>query len=372
VVEVCKNLQAFAHAKANLNRIIPAEGVMKTRLFSFYSQCVLCVLGGLFCIALLSCGGSDTDTQRKKEVVVYAYDSFTAEWGPGPELEKRFEAATGFDLRLVSCGDAGQVLSRSSLEKKNPQADVLVGIDNNLIELARSAGVLSPYKSANGKAVPEELILDRDWLLTPYDWGYFAIIFDTASGLTPPASLEDLTKPEYAKKLILMDPRTSTPGTGFLAWTLGVYGKDHLAYWNRLKGSILTMAPGWDTGYGLFTSGEAPLVISYTTSPAYHVEFEGTDRYKALIFPEGHTAQIEGMGLVKGAKNSAGGKAFIDFMLTEEAQGVLPLTQFMYPVSAAVKLPASFDAAPRSDKLLSVPSAEVSAALDGVMAVLSK
>ena len=72
------------------------------------------------------------------------------------------------------------------------------------------------------------------------------------------------------------------------------------------------------------------------------MEYDKTDRYKALIFSEGHTVQIEGLGLVKGAKNPKAAKAFIDFMLTDEAQSVLPLTQWMYPVSKTVKLPDSY------------------------------
>ncbi len=346
---------------------------MKTRLFSFFFIISLSVsLGSFFAL-----GASDApvkaDSARQKEVVVYAYDSFTADWGPGPALVKLFEAKTGYRLTLVSCGDAAQVLSRAALEKASPNADALVGIDNNLLDLARKEGVLKGYKPVNAdKIVAEDLRLADDWLLTPYDWGYFAMIFDTASRLAPPASLADLTRPEYAKKIILMDPRTSTPGTGFLAWTVAVYGKDYADYWTKLKGNILTLAPGWDAGYGLFTAGEAPLVISYTTSPAYHVEFDKTDRYQALIFPEGHVRQIEGVGLVRNAQNARGAEAFIDFMLTEEAQNVLPLTQWMYPVSPTVKLPESYKAAPKATKTLSVSSAEVTASVAPVISILAK
>jgi len=340
---------------------------MKTRLFSFFLILSLFVsLGALV-------AGGKPDAARSYELVVYAYDSFTADWGPGPELVKLFEEKTGYNVTLVSCGDAAQVLSRAVLEKKAPAADVLVGIDNNLLDAARRAGVLRAYKPANAdKIVAKNLVLADDWLLTPYDWGYFAMIFDTASGITPPASLDDLLKPEYAKKIILMDPRTSTPGTGFLAWTLAVYGKNHTDYWTKLKPNILTLAPGWDTGYGLFTAGEAPLVISYTTSPAYHVEYDKTDRYRALIFPEGHMAQIEGLGVAKNAPNPAAAEAFVDFMLTEAAQAVLPLTQWMYPVSASVKLPASYDAAPRAGKTLTVASSTVTASVDPVISILAK
>jgi thiamine transport system substrate-binding protein len=351
---------------------MPAEGMMtKSRHISFF----LTISFFIVSTAVFAVGTPDgvkSQSLEPKELVIYAYDSFTADWGPGPELVKRFEAKTGYKVTMISCGDAAQVLSRAVLEKKSPQSDVLIGLDNNLLDAARKEDVLAPYKPTTAAIVPSDLILANDWLLTPYDWGYFAMIFDTASKITPPASLEDLTKPEYAKKIILMDPRSSTPGTGFLAWTLAVYGKNYIDYWTRLKPNVLTLAPGWDTGYGLFTSGEAPIVISYTTSPAYHVEFDKTNRYQALIFSEGHPAQIEGLGLSKGAKNPKAARAFIDFMLTDEAQDVLPLTQWMYPVSKTVKLPESYKAAPKATKTLSVPSSAVTAAIDPVISVLSK
>ncbi len=340
---------------------------MKTRIFTFFLLSSLMVAAGQ-----LAAKGSSEAATASNEITVYAYDSFTAEWGPGPELAKRFTGKTGIAVNLVSCGDAGQVLSRAVLEKKDVRADVLVGLDNNLIDAARKAGVLASYKPAGADVVPAGLRLADDWLLTPYDWGQFAMIFDTASGIEPPSSLADLASPRFAGKIILMDPRTSTPGTGFLAWAMAAFGKDWPDFWTRLKGNVLTVAPGWDAGYSLFTSGEAPLVISYTTSPAYHVEFENTERYEALIFPEGHVAQIEGLGLAKGAKNPEGAKAFIDFMLTDGAQEVLPLTQFMYPVSPSVTLPASFKAAPMAPKTLTVASADVTAAIDKAVTILSK
>lgn len=339
---------------------------MKTHLYIFILLCTS--------ISIAFAGAKpEADEVRLNEVVVYAYDSFTADWGPAPELEKLFEEKTGYTCEIISVGDAAQVLSRAVLEKNAPAADVLIGIDNNQVLRAKAQDVLMPYKPVNADSiVASELILDDDWLLTPYDWSHFALIYDTESNIPAPTSLEDLKKPEYAKKIILMDPRTSTPGLGFLAWTMAVYGDDYLNYWKALKPNILTMAPGWDTGYALFTAGEAPLVVSYTTSPAYHVEYDDTDQYKAIIFDEGHIMQIEGAGLVKGALNEAGGKAFLDFLISQEAQAVLPLTQWMNPVNTAVVLPNSYTAAPQAKKSLTIDTQKLEAAIVQVINVLAE
>ncbi|MDR2897434.1 MAG: thiamine ABC transporter substrate-binding protein, partial [Spirochaetaceae bacterium] len=271
--------------------------------------------------SLAAGGKKDSSAERQEEVVIYTYDSFVSEWGAGPELTRLFQEKTGYKVTMISTGDGGQLISRAVSELSDTRADVIFGIDNTMAKRAVEAGIMEAYEPANaGSIIAQDLSLDEGWHLTPFDWSYFAIIWDSLSGIPAPESLEDLTKPVYEKKFILMDPRTSIPGLGFVTWTKAIFGDGNGDYWQRLKPSILTMSPGWDTGYGLFTSGEAPLVISYITSPAVHVEYDNTDRFKALVFPEGHPVTIEGAGILKGAKNLEGAKAFMDFLITEEAQ----------------------------------------------------
>ena len=87
---------------------------------------------------------------------------------------------------------------------------------------------------------------------------------------TPPTSLDALVNGDAAQKIVLQDPRTSTPGLGFMLWMKSVYGDKSKQAWSKLKDRVLTVTPGWSEAYGLFTKGEAPMVLSYTTSPAYH------------------------------------------------------------------------------------------------------
>jgi thiamine transport system substrate-binding protein len=108
------------------------------------------------------------------------------------------------------------------------------------------------------------------------------------------------------------------------------------------------------------------------TSPAVHVEYDNTDRFKALVFPEGHPVTIEGAGILKGAKNLEGAKAFMDFLITEEAQNVMPLTQWMYPVNRNVVLPESYRAAPDAGKIVTVDPETAIEARNEVMELLAK
>jgi thiamine transport system substrate-binding protein len=296
---------------------------------------------------------------KAADLVIYAYDSFVSEWGTGPKVIPKFERAHNVSVEVISVGDAGQVLNRAIIEKKNPKADVILGIDNNLLAKALDEGVLEPYRSPNLSLVPKELVFDKTYHVTPFDHGYFAICYDSLKLTNPPASLADLLKPEYRGKIILQDPRTSSPGLGFLLWTVAVYGESYAGYWEKLKPNILTITEGWDTAYGLFTGGEAPMVLSYTTSPAYHVEFEKNTRYRALVFKEGNYRQIEGVGILKGAKNPTLARKFVDFVLTEDFQSEIALTNWMFPVNPKTVLPESYRYAPKPLKALTLTSAEI-------------
>ena len=292
--------------------------------------------------------------EEKTTLTVYCYDSFSSEWGAGPIIAQSFTEATGIEVEFYAPGDALTVLNQLIFEKDNPRADVVVGLDDSMLSRALEEGILQAYRPSGLDRIPGDLVIDVEHRLIPYDYGHFAINYDSQRLTNPPKSLEDLTEERFSDKLILMDPRTSSPGLGFLLWTVGVYGDDWQDYWYRLKDSILTITDGWSQGYSLYTSGEAPLVLSYASSPFYHAEYEDTNRYKAAEFSDGHVRQIEGMAVVAGNSNREAAEAFIDFMLERESQKTLVMSNIMQPVIEDIELPKSFDAAIRPSKTVDV------------------
>ncbi|QEN08630.1 thiamine ABC transporter substrate-binding protein [Oceanispirochaeta crateris] len=299
-------------------------------------------------------------TMEKKVLNILCYDSFASEWGPGPALVEQFTAKTGIEVQLNAPGDAVMILTRAIMEKDDPTADLIIGPDNNLLARTLNEGILQPYDAPALAEISSELKFDSSNHLLPFDWGYFAICYDSEVLSNPPSSLEDLTKPEYAKSLVLMDPRTSSPGMGFLLWTRAVYGEDYLDYWNRLAPSVLTVTESWSSGYGLFTSGEAPLVLSYSTSPVYHKMWEESERYKALNFAEGNYLQVEGVGIIKGAAHPDAARQFIDFMLSPEGQLIIATNNIMMPAVTSTELPEAFDMAFYSENPLLLDKEEIS------------
>src|SRR5215510_4730889 len=232
-----------------------------------------------------------TAARAEGTLTVYTYESFTAEWGPGPQVEKAFEAECGCDLKFVSVADGVALLNRVKLEGQSTKADVVLGLDTNVTAEAKATGLFAPAGiDQSALAVPGGW---KDDSFVPFDYGYFAVVYDTEKVPSPPKSLAELVDGDPKIKIALEDPRTSTPGLGLVLWVKSVYGDKAAEAWTKLKRRVLTVTPGWSEAYGLFTKGEAEMVLSYTTSPAYHEVAENTQRYQAAAFAEGHYLQIE-------------------------------------------------------------------------------
>lgn len=297
---------------------------------------------------------------QQKELTVYTYESFTAEWGPGPQVEKAFEAQCGCDLNFVSVADGVALLSRVRLEGKNTKADIVLGLDTNLTAEAGATGLFAPSGvDTSAVSVPGGWTDDT---FVPFDYGYFAVVYDAQALPTPPASLADLVDGDPAQKIVVQDPRTSTPGLGLLLWVKSVYGDRAPDAWAKLRKRVLTVTPGWSEAYGLFTKGEAPMVLSYTTSPAYHLIAEKTDRYKAAAFAEGHYLQVEVAAMTtKGAANPLA-KDFLAFMTGPGFQDVIPETNWMLPAGRTDRpLDPAFETLVKPAKTLAIPPQDVAA-----------
>jgi thiamine transport system substrate-binding protein len=159
---------------------------------------------------------------------------------------------------------------------------------------------------------------------------------------TPPTSLKALVNAPDDIRIVIQDPRTSTPGLGLLLWVRSVYGDDAGEAWASLSPRIVTVTKGWWDAYSMFLDGEADMVLSYSTSPAYHIVVDGTDKYRAAAFDEGHYMQVEVAAMLKNAPQPELARQFMDFILSSDFQSVIPTKNWMYPAGKA-DLPEAFD-----------------------------
>ncbi|RWQ28306.1 thiamine ABC transporter substrate binding subunit [Mesorhizobium sp.] len=337
---------------------------MRTFLYTLVSAVLLA--------ATVLAGTGPASAQEK--LTVYTYESFTAEWGPGPAVKKTFEAECGCILEFVAVADGVALLNRVRLEGAATKADIVLGLDTNLTAEAKATGLFSRHGAVIDVKVPGGW---SDDIFVPFDYGYFAVVYDTEKLKTPPKSLKELVEGNADEKIVIQDPRTSTPGLGLLLWVKSVYGDKAPEAWAKLKAKVLTVTPGWSEAYGLFTKGEAPMVLSYTTSPAYHMVAENTQRYQAASFDEGAYLQIEVGGITKsGAKNPLA-KQFLTFMTGPKFQDVIPETNWMFPAGKTEKpLNPAFDKLVKPTKTLLLSPEEVAANrkawVDEWLSVMSK
>ncbi len=234
------------------------------------------------------------------------------------------------------------LLSRLKLEGKHTKADIVLGLDTNLTADARATGLFAPH----GLVVEHTSLPDKwtDSIFLPYDFGYFAFVYNKSRLANPPGSLKDLIENPDAPKILIQDPRTSTPGLGLLLWVKKVYGDKAEAAWEQLSPRIVTVSKGWSEAYGLFLKDEAAMVLSYTTSPAYHIIAENKENFAAAKFAEGHYQQIEVAGMLTSSKQPELAKKFLSFMLSEKFQSIIPTTNWMFPAALpANKLPEAFN-----------------------------
>ncbi|WKK25609.1 thiamine ABC transporter substrate-binding protein [Streptomyces olivoreticuli] len=306
--------------------------------------------------ALAACGsGGSGAAGGGKTVTLVSHDSFNVSDG----VLKEFEKQSGYTVKVLKSGDAGAAVNQAILSAKHPQGDVFFGVDNTLLSRALDKGLFTPYEAKGLDRVPKALQADAaQHRVTPIDTGDICVNYDRAyfadHKLAPPQSFDDLIKPEYKNLLVTENSATSSPGLAFQLGSIAKYGDyGWQDYWKKLKANGVEVVDGWEQAYnqrfsgsaaGRKAKGDKPLVVSYASSPPAEVMDVKPEPKEAPTGVATGTCfrQIEFAGLLSGAKNTEGGKALIDFLLSKKFQEDMPLTMFVNPAAQDAALPGLF------------------------------
>ncbi|MGA0282178.1 MAG: thiamine ABC transporter substrate-binding protein [Paracoccaceae bacterium] len=293
-------------------------------------------------------------------LTVYAPDYFASEWGPGPSIEAAFEKECNCDLQFKT----GDVLSRIILEGARSEADVVIGLNTDVTKKARETGLFAAHGQDNSQLTLPLIWTDQVFL--PFNYGHTAFVYNAEKLREAPQSFDALIHSNDELKVIIQDPRSSISGLALVLWVKAVFGEEAENVWEKLAPKILTVTKGWSEAYGLFTEGEADMVLSYTTSPAYHIVAEGDLTKKAAIFPEGHYLMVELAAKLKGTDNPELADAFLAFIMTDTFQNLIPEGNWSLPAALEVsEWPQAFQELPLPEKVLFY-SEEEAATLRGV------
>lgn len=312
----------------------------------------------LLTVAGLAIGTAAYADSHLPVLTVYAPDYFGSEWGPGPSIEAAFEEQCACDLQYQT----GDLLPRLLLERERTEADVAIGFNSDVSKRARDSGLFAPH----GLDL-SPLTLPLDWTddtFLPFNYGHTAFIYDNTK-LDGFDSFEALLNAPDDVRVVIQDPRSSISGLALVLWVNAVYGDDAEAAWARLAPRIVTVTQGWSESYGLFTDGEADVVLSYTTSPAYHIIAEEDLTKSAAIFEEGHYFMVETAAKLAGTDNPDLADQFMAFILTEEFQTMIPTTNWSFPAALTEdKWPEGFQDLPMPETVLFYDENEAAALRD--------
>jgi thiamine transport system substrate-binding protein len=264
---------------------------------------------------------------QSEVVTLVAHDSFAI----SDESIAEFEAQSGYKLEIVRAGDAGIVTNRLVLTKDSPIGDVVFGIDNTFRVVA-----------------DENNLIDGSLAEVTYSdvcFNYDRVWFEN-NNVTPPVTWRDLVLPVYVGLTVVSNPLTSSPGLAFLASTIAAFGESGFEnFWQQLKDNQVKVAAGWEEAYftefsGSSGAGSYPIVLSYSSSPAAEIREDGKSQTVGLL--EECFRQVEYVGVLAGAKNLAGAKALVEFMLAEPFQSTMPGLMYVYPVNPEASVPAEW------------------------------
>jgi thiamine transport system substrate-binding protein len=294
-------------------------------------------------------GGATTGTstgtpgEPSGTLTVATYSSFTGEGTAGSWLKSAFESAyadTTVEFTTPENGINGFVQRKR--QGAPVDADVYVGL--NVGELVRIDETLSeplfvPVEEqlSRADAVQDSLRIDPDGRAIPYDTGFIALVYDEGE-VSEPETFDALLSPEYENGLIAQNAQTSDPGRAFLLWTINEYGPDgYLDYWAALADNGVRILSDWEPAYNAYTSEEAPMVVSYSTDQVYyHGDGVDTSRHQVAFLGGQGYANPEAMATFADSDNQRLARAFMDFVLTDEAQAEIATRNVQFPAVAGV------------------------------------
>lgn len=195
-------------------------------------------------------------------------------------------------------------------------ADVLLVADSVTFESLKEKDLLASYASPELAGIPADFV-DKDNYYAGTKIITTGIIYNTSVIPAAPKAFADLTGPEYADQLIMPSPLYS----GAAAYNVGVMSREKSLGWSffeGLKANGMVVEKGNGAVKKAVVAGEkgCGIIVDYM---AVRSKTEGAP--VEFVYPaEGSPSITEPIGLLKAAKNEAAGKAFIDFVLSEEGQ----------------------------------------------------
>jgi len=280
-------------------------------------------------------------------------------------MVEEFESSSGMEVEFIKESDAGGILDQMMLTKSAQQADLMIGLDNSYLKTAIDNCLLretlftqSPqFENISTSALKPY----QGELAIPFDQGTVCLNYDEnyvdGENVTLPTSLWNLTEPQWNGKTAFPSPLSSSPGRAFMIATIEYFENDDdnqtdaFDWWSEMSDNGATFTSGWTEayethytgGYGEYTVGyigDSHLTVSYCHSPGVEAFYSSNFTHStSLNLPKSSFHQVEYVGIINGAANVAGAELFIEHLLSNGINTLMPENNLMYSVLENSSLP---------------------------------
>lgn len=244
---------------------------------------------------------------------------------------RQFTEKTGIEVKVVKAG-ADELIARMEAEKDSPQADLYITVDAATLGRASDKGLFQPHGSEilkarilDGLAAP-----DGTWIPLTMRARVFVAAKDRIDH--PPTTYADLADPVYRGK-VLVRSSTSHYNQSLLAAMIAASGRNEAQAWaDGVKRNMARPPQGGDrdqiraVALGL---GDLAVTNSYYLGLLEKSDDPKDREARAavdVIFPDldgrGTHVNISGGGIIKGAKNPQNAVKLLEFLTTDEVQGL--------------------------------------------------
>ena len=271
------------------------------------------------------------------------------------QLYQRFTEQTGIEVNVIE-GNADELIERMRNEGANSPADVLITVDAGRLWRAKEAGVLQSIESETlNERVPENL-RDPDGQWYGLTKRARVLIYNRdAVDPTELSSYEDLAEDEWNDR-VLIRSSSNVYNQSLAGSMIAALGEDRTSEW--AAGMVENMArppQGGDTDQiRAVAAGEGDVAVSNTYYLGRLINSDDPADQEvaskvAVFFPNqegrGTHVNISGAGVAAFAPNPDNARAFLEFMVSDEAQEIFAganeelmraaLEQNVVPVSPA-------------------------------------
>lgn len=265
-------------------------------------------------------------------------------------LYSDFTEATGITINRIE-GKADELIARMDAEGANSPVDVFLTVDTVRISRAKEMGLLQAIDSDVLEAKVPAYLQDDDNQWFAFSQRARILFYNKETVTNPPATYQDLAKPEYAGKVCIRSS-SNVYTQNITAALVAHLGKEATADWAKAVVSNFARDPqGGDTDQlrGI-VSGECDVAMSntYYFARAIRTNVSGlSDSLDQIgwVFPNqddfGAHMNISGGGVAVNAPNKDNAIKFLEYLASEQAQQYFSAGNDEYPAVPGIGLAPS-------------------------------